>query len=112
LSLTSRALPANKRPAGDGICCAFDFEIGALGQGDSAMAVKKENGPSDNEHRGETGARKFPARPGTGNFQNGISRGGTNTGDPSDQPPKEGYGLTEPVIEKTPKSKGVRRSRR
>jgi hypothetical protein len=78
------------------------------------MGVKKGNGRSDSEHRGETGARKFPARPGTGNFQSGISRGGTNTGDPSDRPPKEGYGLTEPATknkEKTRKSKGVRRAR-
>ena len=59
------------------------------------MGVNKDKVPSDSEHLGETGARKFPARPGVGNLQDGISRGGTETGDPADRPPKEGYGLTE-----------------
>lgn len=58
--------------------------------------VNKEKIPRDSEHFGETGARKYPARPGVGNVQDGISLGGTETGDPKDHPPKGGYGLTEP----------------
>jgi hypothetical protein len=80
------------------------------------MGVNTDKVNSDSEHRGETGARKFPARPGIGDLQDGIGRGGTETGDPSDRPPKEGYGLTEPATEteeKKRKSKGgVRRARR
>jgi hypothetical protein len=57
--------------------------------------VNKEKIPHDSEHFGETGARKYPARPGIGNLQDGISLGGTETGDPKDRPPKAGYGLTE-----------------
>jgi hypothetical protein len=74
------------------------------------MIVNKDKVPLDSEHLGETGARKFPARPGLGNLQDGISLGGTETGDPADTPPKEGYGLTEPAKrtgKKTPKSKGI-----
>ena len=79
------------------------------------MGVNNEKIPSDSEHRGETGARKFPARPGIGHFQDGIGRGGGDTGDPADRPPKEGYGLTEPATdkgEKKGKPKGVRRAGR
>ncbi|GLS29444.1 hypothetical protein SAMN04488498_11239 [Mesorhizobium albiziae] len=59
--------------------------------------VNKDKIAIDSVHLGETGARKYPARPGVGNVQDGISRGGTETGDPKDHPPKDGYGLTEPV---------------
>jgi hypothetical protein len=61
--------------------------------------VNREKIPRDSLHLGETGARKFPARPGAGAVQDGISLGGTETGDPKDHPPKGGYGLTEPVSE-------------
>lgn len=74
--------------------------------------VNRDKVPHDSIHRGETGARKYPARPGSGNVQDGISRGGTETGDPKDRPPKKGYGLTEPVSEtkeKTRKSDGTGR---
>ena len=59
--------------------------------------VKKDKIANDSANRGETGARKYPARPGAGNVQDGISRGGTETGDPKDRPPKDGCGLAEPV---------------
>jgi hypothetical protein len=70
--------------------------------------VNKDKVPEDSVHSGETGARKYPARPGIGNLQDGISLGGTETGDPCDRPPKGGYGLTEPATKsnsKTPKSR-------
>lgn len=74
--------------------------------------VNPDKIPYDSIHRGETGARKYPARPGLGNVQDGISLGGTETGDPKDRPPKGGYGLTEPVAatkKKTRKSDGTDR---
>ena len=79
------------------------------------MGVNKEKVSFESVHKGETGARKYPARPGIGALQDGISRGGTETGDPADRPPKEGFGLTEPATEteeKTWKSKSVRPARR
>jgi hypothetical protein len=59
------------------------------------MNADKRKVPSQSEHHGETGARKFPPRPGRPDEQDGISRGGTVTGDPGDAPPEGGYGLTE-----------------
>ena len=79
------------------------------------LGVNNDKIPFDSEHHGETGARKYPARPGIGALQDGISRGGTETGDPADRPPKEGFGLTEPATEteeKTWKWKSVRPARR
>ena len=67
--------------------------------------VNPEKIPYDSVHRGETGARKYPARPGAGNVQDGISLGGTETGDPKDHPPQGGYGLTEPVAETSQKAR-------
>ncbi|QPC87500.1 hypothetical protein GA830_12650 [Mesorhizobium sp. NBSH29] len=67
---------------------------------------EQEAAPEGENHR-ETGARKFPARPGHILVQDGIFRGGTETGDPSDRPPSRGMGLTEKVeesIDKTRKS--------
>ena len=55
-------------------------------------------------------ANTSPIRRASGNLQDGISRGGTVTGDPADSPPKDGYGLTEKVDEvddKTRKSDGT-----
>lgn len=69
--------------------------------------VNPEKIPYDSIHHGETGARKYPARPGAGNIQDGISLGGTETGDRKDHPPERGYGLTEPVTET---SQGTRES--
>lgn len=69
--------------------------------------VNPEKIPYDSIHHGETGARKYPKRPGAGNVQDGISLGGTETGDPKDHPPEGGYGLTEPVTET---SHGTRKS--
>ena len=69
--------------------------------------VNPEKIPYDSIHHGETGARKYPARPGAGNVQDGISLGGTETGDQKDHPPERGYGLTEPVTET---SHGTRKS--
>ena len=69
--------------------------------------VNPEKIPYDSIHHGETGARKYPARPGAGNVQDGISLGGTETGDPKDHPAERGYGLTEPVAET---SHGARKS--
>ena len=70
-----------------------------------------EHIPADSVHHGETGARKYVPDPAhSGNLQDGISRGGTVTGDPADSPPKDGYGLTEKVDEvddKTRKSDGT-----
>jgi hypothetical protein len=78
-----------------------------------AMAdVNRDKVPSDSVHSGETGARKYPARPGIGNVQDGISLGGTETGDPRDRPPKGGYGLTEPVTERRGKTRKSRREDR
>ena len=55
--------------------------------------------PPESDNRPETGARKYPLRPGDPYVQDGISRGGTITGDKGDEPPEEGYGLTEAVDE-------------
>ena len=71
--------------------------------------VNPEKIPYDSIHQGETGARKYPARPGAGNVQDGISLGGTETGDHKDHPPERGYGLTEPAAET---SRGTRKSDR
>ncbi len=57
-------------------------------------ADKREVKP-ESEHHGETGARKFPPRPGRPDEQDDISRDGTVIGDPGDAPPEGGYGLTE-----------------
>jgi hypothetical protein len=54
--------------------------------------VNPEKIPYDSIHHGETGARKYPKRPGAGNVQDGISLGGTETGDPKDHSPERGYG--------------------
>ena len=69
--------------------------------------VNPEKIPYDSIHHGETGARKYPKRPGAGNVQDGISLGGTETGDPKDHSPERGYGLTEPAAET---SHGTRKS--
>lgn len=63
--------------------------------------------PDGSKNRRETGARKYPQRAGDILVQDGISRGGTETGDPADSPPGKGAGLTEKAgetIDKTRKS--------
>jgi len=74
---------------------------------------KLEADPTQGRNAGD-GNRRARAHPGdpavSGNLQDGISRGGTITGDPDDSPPKDGYGLTEKVNEvddKTRKSDGL-----
>ena len=63
------------------------------------IGVNRNHVPLDSEHHGEEGARKYPAIATGSDVDDGIIRGGTDTGDPKDKPPKEGYGLTEAVDE-------------
>jgi hypothetical protein len=73
------------------------------------MGVNNDKIPFDSEHHGETGARKYLAGAASADLylagaaredlQDGISRGGTETGDPADRPPKKGFGLTAPATD-------------
>jgi hypothetical protein len=73
------------------------------------MGVNSDKIPFDSEHHGETGARKYLAGAASEDLylagaaredlQDGISRGGTETGDPADRPPKKGFGLTAPAAD-------------
>ena len=63
------------------------------------IGVNRNHVPLDSEHHGEEGARKYSAISTGSDLDDGISRGGTDTGDPKDKPPKEGYGLTEAADE-------------
>jgi hypothetical protein len=74
-----------------------------------AMGVNSDKIPFDSEHHGETGARKYLAGAASEDLylagaahedlQDGISRGGTETGDSADRPPKKGFGLTAPATD-------------
>ena len=71
------------------------------------MSVNSDKIPFDSEHHGETGARKYLAGAKSEDWyltgaaredlQDGISRGGTETGDAADRPPTKGFGLTAPA---------------
>ena len=71
------------------------------------MSVEQRPSAFDSEHHGETGARKYLAGTASEDWylagaaredlQDGISRGGTETGDPADRPPTKGFGLTAPA---------------
>jgi hypothetical protein len=73
------------------------------------MGVNSDKIPFDSVHHGETGARKYLAGAASEDWylvgaaredlQDGISRGGTETGDPSDRPQKKGFGLTAPAAD-------------
>ncbi len=69
-----------------------------LRKGDRVMEGEVKIAP-ELLHKGETGARKYSPQPVSSDEQDGISRGGTDTGDPKDRPPKAGHGLTEKVDE-------------
>ena len=66
---------------------------------DDLRGVNCDKIPFDSEHHGETGARKYLAGAESEDLQDGISRGGTETGDPADRPPKKGFGLTAPAAD-------------